>query len=155
MGADMDEMPPPPVFYESFRYRASNRGWAVLAGAAFIVGLLVYPLSVIASVTIMIDAAGTFLFVLLLQRYYVVDLFSDGIRSFDGIGIYHNIPWERMRSAYRLPLGPGLVYIGVRTGEGFAILVPAFLIEREDFRRNLLRLAPEGNPLRAAFEKMA
>lgn len=155
--------PPPPVFSESHRYRASNRGYFIMSGLIASLGVLSWVLgsrisvvgsfyATLAGAALVTYAISVALMMMAANHFYWVYVMSDGLRSYDGLGIYHDVRWEDMKGTYQLKLFPGVTYTCIRHTGGFAIAIPRFLQEFGAFRANVIRLAPPDNLYRQRVE---
>ena len=153
----------PPIFSESHRYRSSNRGYLVMCGVIAGLGVIVWLLgpnliedglvSQLIAACLVSYGVSVAIMMMVGHHYFWLYVTSDGIRSYDGLGLYHDVRWDQMRSTYRLILFPGISYTCVRhSAGGFAIVIPHFLNDFAQCRDNVLRLAPASNPLRARLE---
>ena len=80
----------------------------------------------------------------------MVKLLPDGIRSTDGLGRYHTVRWEEIRSV-RIFCG----FYHVQQGKfGKALMFPVFLARQKEFRADMISRTPEENPLRQFLQKM-
>ncbi len=85
------------------------------------------------------------LFCVLVRRLFVVQVGVNGVRSTAGIGRYHDVRWDAMRSV-RTVTG----FLWIPYGKpGAALMFPLFLDRSAEFRNYVLAHAPAGNPLRA------
>ena len=80
-----------------------------------------------------------------LRFLFVVQVGPDGLRTTDGVGRYHEVPWDAMRRVRNI-----LGFLWVPHGTlGSALCFPIFLDHSAAFRDYVVAHAPEGNPLRA------
>jgi hypothetical protein len=101
---------------------------------------------------IYLGGAVTFmaLFVAFCWQFFVVKLLPDGIRSTDGLGRYHTVRWEGIRSV-RIFCG----FYHVQQGKfGKALMFPVFLVRPNEFRADVISRTSEENPLRQFLQKM-
>lgn len=89
----------------------------------------------------------------ILITYYKVGLNANGIYGSNFWGLCRFVPWTSTRSTAYINFG-GLRFIRVFYGNGSTPLwIPLFLSKQSPFEAAVKNLAPEGNPLRAYFEK--
>lgn len=89
--------------------------------------------------------AGMWFFFFVLRHLYPTYAGPDGLRSYDGIGRYIDVPWNDIQKVSAI-----VGYLWIRHGKlGRALCVPKFLEDWNGFRGYVLDHAPEGNPLRS------
>ena len=88
--------------------------------------------------------AGVWVFFYFVCRLCTMAVGPLGVRGYNGIGMYYDVPWSAMQSVSAI-----WPYILVRHGKwGSAVCIPLFLTDQKGFRDYVLQHAPEGNPLR-------
>lgn len=87
--------------------------------------------------------------------YSRVQIFEQGLRGYDFIGVYHEVPWSSIRSTRGASVA-GLRYIVVSSAVPTVELwVPVFLANKSDFCAALRRHAGPSHPLTQAVLRHA
>ena len=88
-------------------------------------------------------------FVGICWKVFVVKLLPEGIRSTDGLGRYHMVRWEDIRSVRNIC---GFYYI--QHGKiGAALMFPMFLWKARECRQDVILRTPPENPFRQFLQK--
>ncbi len=74
---------------------------------------------------------------------------SDGLRTYDGIGVFRDLPWADIKDVSRT-----LGYYWIKTHSGKTLTVPTYLEDQAGFHRYVLVNAPADNPLRKAIQSL-
>lgn len=80
------------------------------------------------------------------RKIWPVHAGPHGLRTYDGIGIYSDLPWDEV-AAVTAAAG----YYWIRTQSGRTLCVPTYLEQMTEFKAYVHRHAPEDNPLRLAM----
>lgn len=87
---------------------------------------------------------------LFIWAVFVVRVADEGIRTTDGIGRFHSVKWENMRSV-RTICG----FYHVKHGKvGTALMFPVFLANPREFRADVIARTPPEIALRQFVQKM-
>lgn len=88
---------------------------------------------------------GTIMF-LGARKVWPVHAGPNGLKTYDGLGIYSDLPWTHILSATS-----ACGYYWIRTTTGKTLCVPTYLEEMAEFKAYVHRHAPIDNPLREAM----
>lgn len=88
---------------------------------------------------------GSVTFVLA-RKFWPVYAGPDGLRTYDGMGINSDLPWNEILSA-----NPALGYYWIRSASGKTLCVPTYLEDMEGFKNYVRHHAPVDNPLRESL----
>lgn len=80
------------------------------------------------------------------RKIWPVHAGPEGVRTYDGLGIYSDLRWEDIAGVNK-----ALGYYWINTSSGKTLTVPTYLEEMQEFRAYVRRYAPDDNPLRLAM----
>ena len=80
------------------------------------------------------------------RKVWPVHAGPGGLKTYDALGIYSEVPWAEILSA-----NSAFGYYWITTSKGKHLCVPTYLEAKEDFKAYVHRHAPVDNPLRVAL----
>jgi hypothetical protein len=109
----------------------------------------VQPLSFITGASLLM------LFAALINKFFYVEVRESGVRGYDFWGRYRFVDWREMEKIeHRRVLNLTFLRIFYRSGKS-PLWLPLFLKKREQFSSDIVRMAPEDNPLKNYFFSQA